>query len=380
MPPLSYTRSPGARTLALIALFAFVLALPLATSSLAPSVAHASVDRAIDKLAKKRQISKKRAKWAKRQYAEAKALSRKLGRKTRSKKKRAALKARRKPLNAQIRQVESLARKGKITESRVTPLFATLRQNTRWFRSNGPRPNGTDRRFAGSRIIFQYFSGKGWQFHPLSNFSKLNAIWTVDDPASRRAQRSYARELIQWGAKRGKATVWEYYFSYQGSAAPWISSISQGAAIQALARVGYRMNNKAMLRVAKRGLIPFNTPAPRGLRVKRDGGYHYLGYSGRKNLIILNMFASSVNAVRDYALISDDKDGRVLYKKGLAAAERVTPRFDTGSWSLYSLGGPRSSVHYHQLTIQFLGPLCRQSDSARICDTRDNFERYLRNR
>lgn len=384
MRPLMAARIP-----LLVLAFLIVLTLSLGASSSAVPEAYAasSVDRAVDKLAKKRQISKRRAKWAKRTYADARALrakfNRQLKRKSKSKgkhkKRRAALKVRRRAMSAQLKQVESLARKGKLVESRVTPVFGTLRQNTRWFKANGSRPAGTDRRFAGSRIIFQYFSGQGWQFHPLSNFAKLNAIWTVDDPASRRAQRDYARELIRWGSKRGKALVWEYYFNYQGSAAPWISAISQGSAIQGLARVGYRMNNRAMLRSAKRGLLPFNTPAPRGLRVKRDGGYHYLGYSGRKKLIILNMFAQSVNAIRDYALINDDKDGRVLYKKGLAAAERVTPHFDTGSWSLYSLRGRKSSMHYHRLTIEFLTTLCRSSKSERICSTRDNFERYLGN-
>lgn len=381
-----HSRYPGLRPLAVAIALLLALTVSLGvTASAAPNASGAtSVDRALDKLAKKRQISKRRAKWAKRTYASARELrakfNRQLKRKSRSKKRRAAMKVRRRAMSAQIKQVESLARKGKLTESRITPVFGTLRQNTRWFRSNGSRPSGTDRRFAGSRIIFQYFPGQGWQFHPLSNFAKLNAVWTVDDPASRRAQRDYARELIRWGSKRGKALVWEYYFNYQGSAAPWISAISQGSAIQGLARVGYRMNNKAMLRAAKRGLIPFNTPAPRGLRVKRDGGYHYLGYSGRKKLIILNMFAQSVNAIRDYALINDDKDGRVLYKKGLAAAETVTPRFDTGDWSLYSLGGPRSDLHYHKLTIEFLTTLCRSSKADRICDTRDNFQRYLGDR
>ena len=125
--------------------------------------------------------------------------------------------------------------------------------NTRWFRHNGPAAAGTDRRFGNSRIIFQYFAGIGWQFHPLSNFAKLNAIWTVDTPPSRRAQRSFARELIRWGVKRNGALTWEYYFSFSGSPAPWISALSQGTAIQSLARVGYRMNNSAMMRAAKLG-------------------------------------------------------------------------------------------------------------------------------
>ena len=64
----------------------------------------------------------------------------------------------------------------------------------------------------------------------------------------------------------------------------------------------------------------------------------------------------------------------MLYKKGLAAAKVVTPKFDTGSWSLYSLSGERSDAHYHDLTIYFLDKLCKDTKEDVFCDTRDKFE------
>lgn len=347
----------------LLATAAALLCCAVGTSSASAN----SVDTAITHLQQRHEISKKKARMAHLAYANAKKVRKKVKR------------ARRKAINWQIHLVERMARKKQITASRVTPLFMTLHQNARWFKTNGPRPAGTDRRFAGSRIIFQYFKGQGWQFHPLSNFAKLNAVWTVNDKPSNRALRSFSKELIQWGVKRGKALVWEYYFRFSGSPAPYISSISQGTAIQALARVGYRMHNRSIKRAAKRGSIAFNTPAPRGLRVRRDGGFHYLGYSGNKNMIILNMFLQSIDAIHDFALITNDRKGRYLYRQGIEAARVETPKFDTGSWSLYSLGGPRSDLHYHELTITFLSKVCKDTKDAVFCETRDKFQRYLDN-
>ncbi|MFT4048754.1 MAG: D-glucuronyl C5-epimerase family protein [Solirubrobacterales bacterium] len=341
------------------------------------------VERSLNALQKRHEISKSRARWALRTYMKARQLSNKLNKPIRGKSdaaraKRAKYKVRRGPMKAQIKIVSAMARDHRISGDRMAPLFTTLSNNTRWFRHNGPAAVATDRRFGNSRIIFQYFAGIGWQFHPLSNFAKLNAIWTVDTPPSRRAQRSFARELIHWGVNRNGALTWEYYFNFQGSAAPWISAISQGTAMQSLARVAYRMHNRSIMRAAKRAGRSFSQPPPRGVRVRRDGGYHFLGYSGRPKLIILNMFLQSLIGIRTYYVLADDAHMRSVYRKGLAAAIQETPEFDTGSWSLYSLNGEKTDMNYHLLTIDFLDTLCKVSKQQVFCDTRDKFKSYLK--
>jgi hypothetical protein len=365
----------------ILAAVALALLAPIAAGLTAAPANAGTIDNSVTKLRAKHQISKNRARWAVRVYQKSLALNRRISKPIRGKSpsaraKRAAIKVRRAPVKWQIRMVRDLAASGRLTGDRVIPVFSQLSRNTAWFRGNGPRPAGTDKRFKGSRIIFQYFSGTGWQFHPLSNFAKLNAVWTVDTAPSRRAQRKYARELIHWGVKRGNALTWEYYFDYEGSPAPWISAISQGAAIQSLARVAYRMHNKSMMRSAKRGLKAFATPAPLGLKVERDGGYHYLGYSGNTDLIILNMFLSSLHGIHDYAQNSDDKNGRRLFQKGVDAALVEAPKFDTGSWSKYSLSGEMTDRHYHDLTITFLGQVCHDSKEKLFCNLRDKFASY----
>jgi hypothetical protein len=368
--------------LPLVALLAtlLILAAPAFTGQ---ARADGVVDRSLTALQQQHQLSKHRARHAKRIYRRAFLLSSKLnrpikGRSKRARARRRAIMPRRKAMLWQVRMVREMADRGLITADRIAPLFTTLDHNTRWFKRNGPAPAATDRRFKGSRIIFQYFPGTGWQFHPLSNFAKLNAVWTVDTPPSRRAQREYSRELVRWGVRRGSALVWEYYFDFQGSSAPWISSISQGTAAQSLARVAYRMRNRRIMRAARLASRSFLQEPTRGLRVERDGGFHFLGYSGKPKFIVLNMFLQSLNGLRSYSLLAKDERMYGIYKRGVRAAEVETPQFDTGSWSLYSLGGKRTNLHYHLLTIRFLKPLCKNTRASAFCKTRKRFLSYLR--
>lgn len=369
---------------ALLAAAALTLCLLTAIAVGAPSAEAAGpVERSLNTLQKRHQISARRVRRALRVYRRARTLSKRLNRPVRGKSRRArarrrALKPRRQAMKAQIAQVSLIARRRQLTRDRISPLFTTLENNTRWFKRQGPRPAGTDRRFKGSRITFQYFPGSGWQWHPQSNFSRLNAIWTVDTAVSRRAQRSYAKLLASWGVRRNSALVWEYYFDHSGSRAPWVSAISQGTAIQSISRVAKRMNNRSLMRTARLGSRSFRQDPPRGIRLQRDGGYHYLAYSGAPRLIILNQFLQGLIGLRAYGRNSGDKGAMALYEKGLVAARKEVPMFDTGSWSLYSLDGKKDSPGYHQLTISFLDKLCDYTKEAVFCGTRDRFVRYAR--
>jgi hypothetical protein len=339
----------------------FLVALPAASS------AGATVSASISKLSSSGAIDAATASKARTAYNESRSL-----RKRTSGAKRTAL-------TAQIRRVEAFARQNRITADRVMPLFFTLQNNVDWFKTNGPAAYGADRRFDKTgRIIFQYFPGTGWEFHPLSNFAKLNAVWTDKSSAARRALGAYAHELMAWGVNRGGALTWEYYFAFSGSKAPFISAISQGTAIQSLSRSGYALKDGTITEAAQRGAQAFGIAAPLGLKVERDEGFSYLGYSGSPRLIILNQFLQGLDGLHDYSIITDDQSAWSLYREGLKAARRETVLSDTGAWSLYNLDGPESPLNYHELVITFLTKLCDETTEAVFCDTRDRWQADLK--
>ncbi|MGH2958428.1 MAG: D-glucuronyl C5-epimerase family protein [Solirubrobacterales bacterium] len=280
------------------------------------------------------------------------------------------------PLTNQIRTIEALAKKNRITADRVTPLFTQLQVNTDWFRTKGP--GSGDLRFGESLIIYRYFAGWGWMFHPLANFSKVNANWTqAKSVGAQRGLNRFTQELITWGVNRGGALTWEYYFPFAGSPAPFISSISQGTAIQALARAGKKLKNQDTINAATAGARAFGVAAPTGLKISRDGGLHFLGYSGNRSAIIFNMFAQGLDGLHDYEEIVGDPAAKSLYEQGLVAARVELPQSDTGAWSNYQLGGVESNLNYHKVLIEFLVRMCEDTQEATFCGLHDRLSSYM---
>ena len=94
------------------------------------------------------------------------------------------------------------------------------------------------------------------------------------------------------------------------------------------------------------------------MRVAADGGSHYLIYSMSPGLRVLNAFLQANTGLYDFATLTGDAKAKRLFKAGDRAARREIPKFDTGAWSLYSLGGRESDLGYHRLVRDFLDNLC----------------------
>jgi hypothetical protein len=107
------------------------------------------------------------------------------------------------------------------------------------------------------------------------------------------------------------------------------------------------------------------------------GGTHDLMYSYAPQLYIFNGFLQSLIGLDVYRDLTGDTRASALYQAGYGNAKVIVPQSDTGSWSLYSLGGPESTVEYHTLLRDFLDTLCRRRGNAVYCDTAARFTAYL---
>ena len=110
----------------------------------------------------------------------------------------------------------------------------------------------------------------------------------------------------------------------------------------------------------------------------RDGGNHYLIYSFSRGLRVLNAFTQSLNGLYDYATISGQERAMTLFEKGEVSLRAELPSYDTGAWTLYSLGGNEATLEYHQLATDFLGNLCEKLGPGLYCDTAERFEGYIK--
>jgi len=300
---------------------------------------------------------------------------------------RAALpRARAAQLDYVIRTLEAIARRNQLTPGRMPPMFLQLERNARYWRT-GPTPRAGGRVvFGDSPVVFQYYPGRGLQIQPLGSFGKANALYNACRATSRRAtcRRDALRSMLDWmlaiSSPRGSFNTWEYFFRFGRGIPPWTSGLSQGTAVQALARGGELLSDASYTRAASSALGAFETSPPTGVRVRSAGGNHYLIYSFEPRLRVLNGFLQAVIGLHDYARISRDPRGQALFAAGDRAARRAVPRYDTGRWSLYSLGRRTvSDVGYHRLVRDFLRGLCTRTRGPVYCATADRFTRYLSN-
>jgi hypothetical protein len=288
--------------------------------------------------------------------------------------------ARRAELSAVIAIAEEIEARGELTLTRLPALTMTLRRNTEFWAANGPPAPGTRVVFSGSPVLLEYYAGLGLQIQPLANFGKANAAWSSCRSRGDRTctkLRQLLDAMIALGSARGTFTAWEYFFPFEGGAPPWMSGMAQGTGIQALSRA-YALTGLTRYRdTATAALAAFETSPPLGVARPATNGTHYVMYSYAPDLFIFNGFLQSLVGLDDYRDITRDTRGTTLFRAGHAHARWLVPFSDTGSWSLYSLGGPTSTVEYHTLLRDILANLCRRIGTDVYCTTADRFTQYL---
>ena len=285
--------------------------------------------------------------------------------------------ARKVELGAVIATLEDVAARGQLTPSRLAPMFLTLQRNVEWWTKGPLLSAGRRVGFEGSQIVWQYYPRAGIQIQVLGTFGKLNALWSSRQDA---ALGQAVDELLPLAAERAGGLAWEYYFPYRAGKAPWVSSLAQSTALQALSRAATRLDRREeVFPVTGRGLAIFETEAPEGVRVPAGAGAHYAQYSFEPKLRILNGFIQSLVGLYDYGRLAADERAKALFAQGELRAREEVPTYDTGAWSLYSRGSVtrESDLGYHTLLRDFLESLCNRTDAPVYCDAVSRFTTHL---
>jgi hypothetical protein len=271
-------------------------------------------------------------------------------------------------LRAVIGHVDAAASGHLFTPSRLKAEFLTLQRNRAWWTSQPIPRAGQRTTFAGSQIVWQFYPGQGWQIQWLGTFGKANALWMVktrDDDL-----RRLLDEALGLATQRAGGIAFEYLFTFDGGRPPWVSGLAQGTALSALSRAAVRLKDTKYFDAARTALGIFRTPPPAGVLRRTDVGSHYLQYSYAPKLRIANGFTQALNGLHDFAALANDPEGRTLFASGEKALRAELPGFDTGAWSLYSIGSPptrESDLGYHKVLRDFLNGLCQRltDDQAR---------------
>lgn len=224
------------------------------------------------------------------------------------------------------------------THARARTLFATLRVNTALLRGVPLPRDGRDVHDAVG-LAYRVGASGAARFHPLASFGRLNAELRAG--RYRRAAR-LAYTLLAHAQERRGALVWEYYYRAAGGRPPWTSGLVQAVAAQALARVGLLREARAAYRAIPRALVVPTRYGP------------WIRLYSFSRAAVLNAQLQAALSLREYAGLAGDRGAALLAARLRSAAAAALPSFDTGSWSLYALGGVEAPLRYHTYVTQLL--------------------------
>ena len=266
-----------------------------------------------------------------------------------------------------LAEVASLS--GRLTGPRAVALFGQLKVNDDYFANHWAPAGKTDITDADG-VVYRYFSGRCFEFHPLANFGELNADVAQGDVAATRllADALVARGVYQHGGGIG----WEYYFSFGGGRAPWLSGMAQAIAAQALARAATLVTDeKTLLTRQARGAyrtIP-------GRLLTRVAAGPWIRLYAFRSTAVLNAQLQTVISLQSYAAAVGDASAAALAARMQHAAAATLPKFDTGYWTYYSLMRDPSPLNYQRYVVQLLTKLA--SADSRFADAATRFASYL---
>jgi D-glucuronyl C5-epimerase C-terminus len=212
--------------------------------------------------------------------------------------------------------------------------------------------------FPESKLIWEHYAGEGIEIQWLGTFGEANGYYASGHENA--DLRQLLGEAIALATQRAGGIAWEYVFPFDGGQPPWTSGLSQGTAIQVLARAWSRFHEQAYLTAAQQALGIFETPPPEGVRVATPAGALYAEYTYAPEDRILNGFIQALVGLYEYTAITQDPLGQQLFEAGDSEARAIVPSYNTGAWSRYDQFG-ESDLNYHELLTEFLQHLCERT-------------------
>jgi len=216
-------------------------------------------------------------------------------------------------------------------------------------------------------VVYRWFPNLGFEFHPLASFGALNnaaAAQSTDET------QTLADALVARAIPRGPRLIWEYQFRFGIGRPPWASGLAQAVAAQALARSAALLDDTALGTAALRA---FSSVSPLTMNLSSGPWIRLYGFDSE---VVLNAQLQAVVSLLDYAESNEDAKASTLAQKLSDTAERLLPRFDTGDWSRYELGGAYASNSYEKFVTDLLAKIAAKTGDPFWTSTAQRFHAY----
>ncbi len=206
--------------------------------------------------------------------------------------------------------------------------------------------------------MWEYYAGQGIEIQWLGTFGAANGYFLSGHQNTQ--FKELLAEVIPLATHRAGGLAWEYMFQFDGGLPPWTSGLSQGTALQVLARAYQRFHEQVYLTTAQQSLGIFQVAPRRRRAVTTPAGAEYAEYTYAPSDHILNGFIQSLVGLYDYARSRTTRSDSSLFEAGDAEARAETPHYNTGGWSMYDQY-EESDLSYHELLAEFLLHLCQRT-------------------
>ncbi len=172
----------------------------------------------------------------------------------------------------------------------------------------------------------------------------------------------------------------KFYFAWETTKIPWVSSISQGIGAGYYAIAYAKTGNSTYLKVAKELVNSFSVPQEKGgFRVELPEGVFYLEYSNAPDDHVLNGFMLSLKGLSLYTKLVKDPEGERYLRDGIETLLKILPKYDCGGWSLYSPKHGKATERYHRLHIRLLYYLGKAEGVPQLVEYSKRWDSYLTN-
>jgi hypothetical protein len=252
------------------------------------------------------------------------------------------------------------------TSPRALSLFSQLEANLSYLETH-PLPDTRVDITDGDGVVYRWFPQLGFEFHPLANFGSLNNDAASGDVES---TRTLADALLARAIPRGPRLLWEYQFRFAGGRPPWASGMAQAVAAQALSRSSALLQDPNLGAAAVRAFAsvpPFILSLPSGPWIR------LYGFNGQ---VVLNAQLQAIVSLLEYGQTTGSAAASALAQRLSATVQTLFPRFDTGDWSRYELGGGYAPREYQKFVTDLLAKLARQTQDPFWITTSQRFHAY----
>jgi D-glucuronyl C5-epimerase C-terminus len=253
------------------------------------------------------------------------------------------------------------------TSPRALALFSQLEQNLAFLETHRI-PTGRVDVSDDDGVVYRWFPTQGLEFHPLASFGALNNIAAQQNAD---ATRTLASALLARAIPRGTRLIWEYAFPFGGGRPPWASGMAEAVAAQSLARAGALLQDSSLVTAAARAYA-----AVPGLVLRIPSG-PWIRLYGFDRELVLNAQLQAILSLGEYGDTAQDASATALAQAMGAAARALLPRFDTGDWSLYELGGAYAPKEYQTYVTDELAKLAARTQDPFWVAAAQRFHDYL---